>query len=152
MLICIHQRSAFLTIKDVLIYNHQTSAFATTKYLISNHQRVFLQPSKSSFAAMDLLYPQLSCYTVGMLDLVLLKKAPYDQVPHKIFKRFPPLEARSGQEPPFKHFKVFGSHEWVHMHFKRRSSQRFARIFTNPYNEKQFTQLRYSFGVKACCE
>ena len=60
------------------------------------------------------------------------------QVMHKRFKGFPPFKAWSGQEPPFKHSKVFRSYEWVHMHFKR-SSQRFAGIFAKPYVEKQFT-------------
>ena len=59
-----------------------------------------------------------------------------NQVPHKSFKGFPPFEARSGQEPLVKKFKVLESHEWAQMHFKRRTSQKFARTFTKPFIEK----------------
>ena len=70
----------------------------------------------------------------------------FHQVPHKIFKGFPPSEIRSSQEPPFKNIKAIGSREWAHLYFKRRKiSQRFVGIFKNSFLEQEFTQLRAYF-------
>ena len=46
---------------------------------------------------------------------------------------FPAFEARSGQEPLVKKFKVLGSHEWAHMDFNR-ISKKFVRIFHKALN------------------
>ena len=92
-----------------------------TNRSFSNIWHVSCDPISQSIIVSNNFFVEEGLKNVFSFFIYISFAPTFHQVLHQRFNGFARFEARSSQELPFKHFKVFGSNEWAHMHSKRRS-------------------------------